>query len=216
MRVLKKLNESIRRYFVAGILTFAPIGITLWALAWIIERLDNLLLPRLLRLAPPSMEEWLQLPLVGAVFTLLVILIFGVIARHFFGLKLVKFGEQVLRRVPIARSIYVGVKQLTEAIFSSKQGSSFRRVALIEYPRHGIFALTFITGPARGVVKDALNGREMVNCFIPTTPNPTSGFYLLVPEDELIAVEISVEDAFKLVMSAGLVFPGDKKQDEQN
>ena len=126
MRVLKKLNESIRRYFVAGILTFAPIGITLWALAWIIERLDNLLLPRLLRLAPPSMEKWLQLPLIGAVFTLLVILIFGVIARHFFGLKLVKFGEQVLRRVPIARSIYVGVNS------SRRQSSHPNRVQVLE------------------------------------------------------------------------------------
>lgn len=211
MRVFGALKESIRRYFVAGILTFAPIGVTLWALAWIVERLDNLLLPHLLRLALPNVDETFRLPLAGAAFTILVILLFGVIARHLFGLKLVKLGEQVLRRVPIARSIYIGIKQLTEAIFSTKDASSFRKVALIEYPRRGIFALTFVTGPARGVVKDALDDKEMVNCFIPTTPNPTSGFYLLVPEEELIAVDISVEDAFKLVMSAGLVFPGDKE-----
>ncbi len=140
------------------------------------------------------------------------ILLFGVVARHLFGLEIVRLGERILRRVPIARSIYGGVKQLVEAIFSSNQATSFRRVALIEYPRPGIYALTFVTGPARGVIEESLQGRPVANCFVPTTPNPTSGFYLLVPEDDLIEVDLTVEEAFKLVMSAGLVYPGDSEE----
>ncbi len=207
-RIFSRIREALRRYFVAGILAFAPIGITIWALAWIIERLDNLILPRLIDLFFPAIQDPPRIPLLGALFTLLVILLFGVIARHFFGLELVRLGERLLRRVPVARSIYGGVKQLVEAIFTGSQATSFRRVAIIEYPRRGLYALAFVTGPARGVIQ-AAHDEALVNCFVPTTPNPTSGFYLLIPRDELIEIDISVEDAFKLVMSAGLVYPGE-------
>ncbi len=203
-RVASGIREALRRYFVAGVLAFAPIGVTIWAIAWIIQRLDNLILPRLLTLA--GLENPPRLPLVGALFTLLVILLFGVVARHFFGWEAVRLGERLLNRVPIARSIYAGVKQLLEAIFVSSSPTSFRRVVLIEYPRKGLYAVAFTTGPARGVVQERTEQR-MVNCFVPTTPNPTSGFYLLVPEEELTDVDFSVEDAFKLIMSAGLVSP---------
>lgn len=203
-----RVREALGRYFVTGVLAFAPIGITIWAIAWIIQRLDNLLLPRVLALA--GLENAPTLPLVGAVFTLVVILLFGVIARHFFGWEAVRLGERLLNRVPIARSIYAAVKQLLDAIFLSSAPTSFRRVVMIEYPRKGLYAIAFTTGAARGVVQ-AKTPRNMVNCFVPTTPNPTSGFYLLVPEDELIDVDFSVEDAFKLIMSAGLVAPGDAR-----
>jgi uncharacterized membrane protein len=136
-----------------------------------------------------------------------VILLFGVIARHLFGWELVRLWERVLSRVPVARNIYAAVKQLFEAIFSDK-GANFRRVVLIEYPRRGIWAIAFTTGPARGIVQDRTPD-DMVNVFVPTTPNPTSGFYLLVPEADLIPIDVTVEQAFKLVMSAGLVSPGD-------
>jgi uncharacterized membrane protein len=206
-RMLARTREVLGRYFVAGVLAFAPIGITIWAIGWIIQRLDNLLLPRLLDLVFPAVEQPPRVPLVGAVFTILVILLFGVIARHFFGWELVRLSERLLSRVPIARSIYGAVKQLVEAIFSKgAQAGSFRRVVMLEYPRRGLWALAFTTGPARGIVQDA-TPQEMINCFIPTTPNPTSGFYLLVPEEDLVPLRISVEDAFKLVMSAGLVHP---------
>ncbi|MDH3212834.1 MAG: DUF502 domain-containing protein, partial [Myxococcales bacterium] len=104
------------------------------------------------------------------------------------------------------RNIYGGVKQLFEAIFRSDQTSRFNRVVLVEYPRKGVYALAFTTGPARGAVQAATD-EPMVNCFLPTTPNPTSGFYLLVPESEIREVDLTVEEAFKLVMSAGLVAP---------
>jgi len=200
------IREALRRYFIAGMLVFAPIGITLWATAWIIQKLDDLLLPHVLKLLLPGVEDPPRLFLVGALFTLLVIILLGVVARHLFGGELVRLWERVLSRVPVARNIYGGVKQLFEAIFRSDQTSRFNRVVLVEYPRKGVYALAFTTGPARGAVQAATD-EPMVNCFLPTTPNPTSGFYLLVPESEIREVDLTVEEAFKLVMSAGLVAP---------
>ncbi|MEE8475638.1 MAG: DUF502 domain-containing protein [Myxococcota bacterium] len=204
--MLSKIREALRRYFVAGILVFAPIGITIWATAWIIRTLDDLLLPYALRLLFPGIDDPPRLFLVGAVFTLLVIILLGVVARHLFGAELVRIWEGLLARVPIARNIYGGVKQLVEAMIRADRGERFNRVVLIEYPRKGVFALAFTTGPARGAVQAALQ-QNMVNCFVPTTPNPTSGFYLLIPEEEVRPVDLTVEEAFKIVMSAGLVTP---------
>ncbi len=207
-RLWKTTRELTRRYFIAGLLVFAPIGVTVWAIAWIVQRLDNLLLPRVLALVFPGLDPPPRIPLVGAVFTLLVILVIGVIARHFFGNELVRIWERMLSRVPVARSIYAGVKQLFEALFYSSAHAHFNRVVLVEYPRRGVWAIAFTTGPARGAVQRAVP-EHLVNCFVPTTPNPTSGFYLLVPRNELKDVDLSVEDAFKVIMSAGLVTPDD-------
>ena len=201
------LREAIRRYFVAGILFFAPIGVTIWAIGTIIGWLDRLLLPRFIKLVMPGIEDPPSIPFVGILFTFVVIIFLGVIARHLLGGEFQRAWERLLARVPVARSIYAGVKQLAEAIFaSSNQRSRFNQVVLIEYPRRGVYALAFTTGPARGILQEVTE-LEMVNCFVPTTPNPTSGFYLLIPEGDLIDVDLSVEDAFKLVMSAGLVTP---------
>jgi uncharacterized membrane protein len=206
-RISAAIHEAIRRYFIAGVLFFAPIGVTIWAIVSIIVWLDNLLLPAFLRLVIPGLDEPPPLPLVGMFFTFFVIILLGVVARHLLGGEFQRAWERLLARVPVARSIYGGVKQLLEAIFSSSnQSSRFRRVVLIEYPRIGIYALAFTTGPARGLVQEVTE-QQMINCFVPTTPNPTSGFYLLVPDSELIEIDLSVEDAFKLVMSAGLVSP---------
>ena len=207
-RTWQIVRDLTARYFVAGLLVFAPIGITIWAIAWIVTRLDNLLLPRLLQMIYPGLEEVPRLPLVGALFTFLVIVLIGVIARHFFGYELVRAWERLLSRVPVARSIYGGVKQLFEAIVQSNTRSSFNRVVLIEYPRKGLYAIAFTTGPARGAVQRAFD-EPMVNCFVPTTPNPTSGFYLLVPEVQIRDVDLTVEEAFKVIMSAGLVAPAE-------
>ena len=205
-RILLLLREAMRRYFVAGVLFFAPIGITIWAIGSIVVWLDNLILPAFLKLVIPGLDEAPPLPLVGMLFTFFVIILLGVIARHLFGGEFQRAWERLLGRVPVARSIYAGVKQLLEAIFTSEQSSRFNRVVMIEYPRRGVYALAFTTGPARGAVQDSTDA-HMINCFLPTTPNPTSGFYLLVPEDDIIDLDMSVEDAFKIVMSAGLVTP---------
>jgi len=205
-RIWLLLREATRRYFIAGVLFFAPIAITIWAIWSIVVWLDDLLLPAFLRLVIPGLEDPPSLPLIGALFTFFVIILFGVIARHFFGVEFQRAWERLLSRVPVARSIYAGVKQLLEAIFTSEQSSRFNRVVMIEYPRRGMYALAFVTGTARGEIQDADEGR-MLNCFLPTTPNPTSGFFLVVPEADIHELDISVEDAFKVVMSAGLVTP---------
>jgi len=200
------LKGIFRRYFVAGVLFFAPIGITLWAIFWIIGYLDRLLLPRVLGWL--GMSNPPVLPFVGAAFTLIVILLLGVIARHLLPFQITRRWTKLIDEIPIAGSIYGAVRQLFEAIFQSDQGSRFNRVVLIEYPRRGLFALAFTTGEARGIVQD-VTPETMINCFVPTTPNPTSGFYLLVAESEIQDIDLTVEEAFKLVMSAGLVAPGD-------
>lgn len=211
-RFWKALVEATRRYFIAGLLALAPIGITFWAIAWIIQRLDNLLLPRLLDLLSPGLEEPPSLPpLVGAIFTFVVILLAGVIVRHFFGHEFVRLWERALSRVPVARSIYGGVKQIFESFVGSGTRTNFNRVVLIEYPRRGIWALAFTTGVASGPLQEALPGDQLVNCFVPTTPNPTSGFYLVIPEEDIREIDLSVEDAFKVIMSAGLVTPAYEK-----
>jgi uncharacterized membrane protein len=208
-RLWKSLVRIIRTYFLAGLLAFAPIGITFWAIAWIITRLDNLLLPRVIQWIDPSLDQPPDLPpLVGALFTFLVILLAGVIVRHFFGQELVRIWERLLKRVPVARTIYGGVKQLFEALVQTGE-TSFNRVVVIEYPRKGLYALAFTTGMTRGPLHRALPDKHLVNCFLPTTPNPTSGFYLLVPEEDITEVDLSVEDAFKVIMSAGMVTPGE-------
>ncbi len=205
-RLWKALREYTRRYFVAGLLVLAPIGITAWAVIWIIRQLDSLLLPPLLQLIFPQLDSPPEIPVVGTLFTFLVIILTGIIARHFFGYELVRVWERMLSRVPVARSIYGAVKQLFEAIVQSNARSSFNRVVLVEYPRKGVYALAFTTGPARGPVQQAIP-EKLINCFVPTTPNPTSGFYLLIPEAEVTDVALSVEEAFKVIMSAGLVTP---------
>jgi len=210
---MARIRRSLGGYFVAGVLTFAPIGITIWAIAWIIQRLDSLLLPRVLRLLLPDLEVPPNLPFVGAIFTLFVILLFGVVARHLFGREIVRLWERLLSRVPVARNIYAAVKQLLDAIFVSGSQTNFRRVVLVEYPRRGVYAIAFTTGPTRGPVGQ-VPAPDLVNVFVPTTPNPTSGFYLLVPEKDLTPLDITVEQAFKLVMSAGLVAPEESTPSE--
>jgi uncharacterized membrane protein len=200
--------DMTRRYFAAGLLAFAPLAITLWALVWIVKRLDNLFLPSLIAILFPNLETTPETPpLVGAIFTFFVILVAGVFVRHFFGNQVVRLSERILTRLPVARSIYIGVKQLIEAIFKTDAKSGFNRVVIVEYPRKGLYALAFSTGDTRGPAAVALPGIDPVNCFVPTTPNPTSGFYLIVDRSEVREVDITVEEAFKVIMSAGMVTP---------
>jgi uncharacterized membrane protein len=207
-RFLRVIGDATRRYFVAGILLFAPIGMTLWAITWIVDTLDNLLLPGFLQLipgidanAPPDIP-----PFLGLIFTFAAILIIGVIARDVLGHEIVRVWERFLGRVPIIGRMYNALRQLFEAVVSSGDQANFRRVVLIEYPRKGIYAIAFVSNTTQDSISQYLP-EPTLNCFLPTTPNPTSGFYLLVPEREVIDVDFTVEEAFKLIMSAGLVPP---------
>ncbi len=166
----------------------------------------------ILRYIPPKYlpETYLQfyIPGLGVILVVIIILVVGLLTRNFIGGKIVRFGENIVNRIPFVRSLYTGVKQLMEAFFIQKN-DAFKRVGLLEYPRRGIYALGFITGESKGEVQSK-TGKKMINVFVPTSPNPTSGFYILIPEDDLIILDMTVEDAFKLVISGGMLSPHEK------
>ncbi len=148
------------------------------------------------------------IPGLGFILVFVVLFLAGVSVRNFLGRKIVALGERIMSHIPFVSKIYSAVKKLVESIFFGA-GKDFKRVVLIEYPRKGIYALAFVTGVSTGEVQDKTEKR-VINLFLPTTPNPTSGFYLLVPEEDVIPLEMTVEDAFKLLMSGGILSPEGK------
>jgi uncharacterized membrane protein len=157
----------------------------------------------------PETYIYLPIPGLGLIVVVLIVLFVGLITRNFVGRKMVHLGERIVDRIPLARVLYVGVKQLVEALILQKT-KAFQKAALIEYPRKGIYAIAFITGESRGEVQH-LTEKKMINVFVPTTPNPTSGFYILIPEDEITLLDMTVEEAFKLIVSGGIVSPAETK-----
>ncbi len=146
-----------------------------------------------------------EIPGLGFILAVILISAVGLLTRNFAGRKVVQLGENMVDRIPLVRIIYSGVKQLLEAFFVQKT-AAFRRVALLEYPRRGVYVIGFITGESRGEVQRKTD-KNMINVFVPTTPNPTSGFYVLIPEDELVGLDMTIEDAFKLIISGGIFTP---------
>ncbi|MGH7859420.1 MAG: DUF502 domain-containing protein, partial [Candidatus Binatia bacterium] len=208
--MIRHFTESLRRYFLSGLLAFLPLAITIWMLDAVIRVMDSGLefLPKPFR---PSTYVQFRFPGMGAVFTFLLICLIGVFVTHFVGHKLRSLWERTLRRIPVVRGIYGAVQQLLEALFSQDK-SKYRRVVLIEYPRKGVYCLGLVTGVSEGEVQDR-TGERVINVFIPTTPNPTSGWYALVPEKDAITLDMSVEDAFKLIISGGMVVPKQPPQE---
>jgi uncharacterized membrane protein len=202
------MREKIRRYFFAGLLVFLPLVITLWFLGWIIGLMDSLL-----DVLPSSVHPGSYLPFaipgLGALFTLGLILLLGFLATSMVTQRLLAAWDRLLSRIPIFRGIYTSVQKLVESIFRQDQGG--RQVVLIEYPRKGIYTVGFATGPAMGELKRKSQDR-LLNVFVPTTPNPTAGFYLLVPEREVVALEMTPEEAFKLIVSGGMITPEEKSK----
>ncbi len=194
----------IRRWFIAGLLFWVPVGVTFLALRFLIGVLDSSL-----RLLPagwhPSVWLGVDIPGLGAVLSLLIVLATGALVANFIGRRLLALGERVLHRIPLVRSLYSGVKQAAETIFS-ESGNAFRQVLLIEYPRKGIWTVAFQTGHPIGEVQRKTD-REVITVFVPTTPNPTSGFIVLVPRDDAIPLDMSVEEGLRLIISLGVVTP---------
>jgi uncharacterized membrane protein len=197
--------KRIRRYLVAGILVWLPLGLTFFLLRILIGLMDRslLLVPAQYR---PEVLIGVAIPGLGVILTIVLVFLTGVLAANFIGRRFVGGWEALMNRIPVVRSIYSGAKNFAEIVFS-ESGTAFKKVLLVEYPRKGIYSLTFQTAAQLGEVQGRLD-EDVIACFVPTTPNPTSGFYLLVPEDEVTDANMTVEDAFKLVMSAGLVTPG--------
>ena len=194
----------MKRYFVTGLLIWIPLGITLLVLNWLISTMDQSLELLPSRLRPESL--WgVHIFGLGTLLTILVVFLTGVLARNFLGQRLVRFWEGVLARIPVVKSIYYGVKQVSDTILADT-GLAFRKVLLVQYPRPGSWTIAFQTGRPGGDVVNHLRG-EYVSVYVPTTPNPTSGFFLMMPRADVIELDMTVDEALKYVISMGVVAP---------
>lgn len=197
-------GQLIKRYFITGLLIWVPLVITGWVLSLIISTLDQSL-----RLLPTSIHPeslvGFAIPGAGAVLTLLMILLTGLLAANFIGQKLVVWWEKLLARIPVVNSVYNSVKQVSDTLFSPN-GNAFRKALLVQYPREGSWTVAFLTGTPGGDIVNHLEG-EHVSVYVPTTPNPTSGFFLMMPTKDVVELDMTVDEALKYIISMGVVAP---------
>lgn len=194
----------MRKYLIAGLLVWIPLVITGWVLKLLIDTMDQTLL-----LLPAHLQTdvlfGIHIPGMGVILTVSIVLLTGVIAANFFGKKLLGWWDLVLNRIPIVRSIYGGVKQISDTLFSP-EGKAFRKAVLVRYPQHATWTVGLLTGEPQHEVTDHL-GHDYYSVFVPTTPNITAGFFLLVPKGEVILLEMSVDEALKYIISMGVAEP---------
>ena len=203
-----RVRESLQRYFLAGLLVFLPVAITLWFLGWVVELLDSVLdvLPKAFH---PNSYLPIPVPRLGAVVTLVMILFLGFLTRGVATRRFLAVWEGVFAKIPVFRGIYTAVQKMVQTFLGPSNAQ--RQVVMIEYPRVGVFTVAFAMGRAWADLENKTNV-QLVNVFVPTTPNPTSGFYLLVPSHEVTPLNMTIEEAFKLITSSGLITPGDKNR----
>ncbi len=196
--------KHLRRYIIAGILVWLPIGVTVFLLRILIGLMDRtlLLLPQQYR---PEVLFGFGIPGLGIILTFIVLLVTGMLAANFVGRSMVNFWESMLDRIPIVRSIYSAAKNFAEIVFSDSS-QSFKQVLLIQYPREGLYSLAFQTSSELGEVQGR-TGEEVVCTFVPTTPNPTSGFIIIVPKKDVVVLDMEVDEALKMIISLGVVVP---------
>ncbi|GDX60947.1 MAG: DUF502 domain-containing protein [Nitrosospira sp.] len=199
----------MKRYFITGLLVWVPLGITVWALKFLIGTMDQSLLLIPVHLRPETLLG-ANIPGIGTLLIILVLFVTGLLTNNILGQKLLSFWESILWRIPVVKSIYYGVKQVSDTLFSSK-GEAFRKALLVQYPREGSWTIAFMTGQPGGDVINHLKG-EYVSVYIPTTPNPTSGFFLMMPKSDVIELNMSVDTALKYIISMGVVPPNDDKE----
>jgi len=202
----------LRRYFVAGVLVWLPLVATYIVLSFSIRLIDRslLLLPPALR---PENLIGFKIPGLGVILTLLLVFLTGLVVANFFGRRLVGAWESLLSRIPLVRSVYGAVKQITASLFADAS-QSFREVVLVEYPRRGLWMLAFVTGDTPKKFQAVAN-QELINIYVPTTPNPTSGFYIMVPPTDIKRLDIPVEIGLKMILSAGVVNPLDDPEEAE-
>jgi len=207
---MRHIYSFFKQNILAGILVTVPFGLTLFILLWLgtwIIRLVSAAPARLIGGYLNELPEGLYgaaLFLTGLIGTLLVVLIVGAIARNYLGRKLVVFGEAIISKIPLTRTIYTASKQVINTLFVGTGIKSLKRVALLEFPRKGVYSIGFITGSLEAGVHQNQSGRKLLSVFVPTTPNPTTGYYVMLPEEDIVELPITIEDAFKIIMSAGL------------
>jgi uncharacterized membrane protein len=194
----------MKRYIMAGLLVWVPLGITIWVMVWLVTTLDQtiLLIPEHLR---PEALVGFHIPGLGALLSFAILLVTGVITANFFGQRLIQIWENLLGRIPFVKSIYSSVKQVSDTVLSD-QGTAFRKALLVEFPRPGCWTIAFLTGVPADAVADHLRG-EFISVYVPTTPNPTGGYFVMVPKESIRELDMSVDDALKYIISMGVVAP---------
>ncbi|CAN1533036.1 COG2928 Uncharacterized conserved protein [Methylophilaceae bacterium] len=202
----------MKKYFITGLLVLVPLFITVWVISGLVGMMDQslLLLPETWR---PKAQLGLDIPGMGAILTLLIIFVTGVIATNFFGKRLILIWEALLARVPVVKSIYASVKQVSDTLFSDS-GNAFRQAVLVQFPRPGAWTIAFVTGKPGGDVANHLSG-DYLSVYVPTTPNPTGGYFLMLPRADVVELDMSVDEALKYIISMGVVAPPPKPSAQQ-
>jgi uncharacterized membrane protein len=197
----------MKKYFITGLLIWVPLVITIWVLHLVVSTMDQSLL-----LLPQQFQTeavWgIHVPGLGVVLTLAVVFLTGVLGANFIGERLIRVWETILTRIPVVASIYSAVKQVSDTLFSGS-GQAFRKALLVQYPHQGSYTIAFLTGKPGGDVVNHLDG-EYVSVYVPTTPNPTSGFFLMLKKSDVVELDMSVDDALKYIISMGVVAPNGK------
>ena len=205
-------GSQVRRYFITGLLVWVPVVITVWVLSILVRTMDQTLL-----LLPPALrtESWLgvYVPGMGVILTLLVVFLTGLFAANMIGQRLVHVWERVLARIPVVNSIYNGVKQVSDTLLAPG-GQAFRKALLVQWPSPGMWTVAFLTGKPDGDVANHLQG-DYISIYVPTTPNPTGGYFVMVPRSAVVELDMTVDDALKYIVSMGVVNPGARRRRAQ-
>ena len=203
--MFKKLQRRIRNIFITGLLITLPIALTYFILQFLFKNLDALspVFTKVLIDMGAPIPEGYRIPALGLVITLLIVLAVGWFTTNFFGKRMISLGENIVEKIPFVRKIYRGSKQVVQSI-AQADTSAFRKVVLLEFPRRGMLAIGFVTGSARGEVQEYTR-EDVLNVFVPTMPNPTSGFLVFAPPEDLTEIDMSIEDGIKYVVSGGIV-----------
>jgi uncharacterized membrane protein len=199
------MMKSVRKWMLSGMLVIAPLGITVWVLEWIVSSLDKTLL-----ILPGSWHPdkllGFHIPGFGVILAFAILMLVGATASNFFGRKLVGWWDALLNRIPVVRSIYSSVKQVSDTLFSDG-GNAFRTAVLVQWPRENVWTIAFVTGTPGGDVVNHLLG-DYVSVYVPTTPNPTGGYFVMLKKSDCIELKMSVDEALKYIVSMGVVVPG--------
>ena len=198
--------KKIKRYFITGLLVLFPFVLTVFIITWLFTKIDSILKGVIGNFL--ERVGLLSFPGVGFISVILIILLVGLIARNYFGKKFIALGDTIVTKIPLINRIYLAIQQISKAFFS-EQREVFKKAVLIEYPRKGIYSIVFFTQDTKGEIQQKLP-LDVVSVFLPTTPNPTSGFLLFVPKTDIINLSMSVEEALKLVISGGAITPQHK------
>ena len=209
---MKRIAASLRGNFLAGLLVIVPFGLTVFVLfkfgRWIVKLVSaapGKFLEKPLSALHPLLFEAVTFA-IGLIVTMLTVLIAGAVARNFIGGKIVGFGERLISKIPLVRTVYTTTKQVIEAVFLTTGFKGINRVVIFEFPRKGTYSIGLVTGVVKDWPIENTSGKRFLSVFLPTTPNPTSGYYMVIPEEEVTELPISVEDAFRIIMSGGLAY----------